>query len=54
MVEVTPRLFLLIVHVITKLVGRLGLGLPDYLETSAPAEEPPNFAQFGSRERGLS
>ena len=46
MVEVTPRLFLLIVHVITKLVGRLGLGLLGYLQTSAPAEEPPNFAQF--------
>ena len=43
MVEVAPRLFLLIVHVITKLVGRLGLGLPGYLETSAPAEEPPNL-----------
>jgi hypothetical protein len=46
MVEVAPRLFLLIVHVIIKLVGRLGLGLPGYLETSAPAEELANFAQF--------
>src|SRR6476660_3268075 len=46
MVEVTPRLFFLIVHVITKLVARLGLGLPGYLQTSGPAEAPPNIAQF--------